>query len=216
MKRLTTILLSLFFVAAVPQLMAAPSPQFFQKDLHYKEIEGAKSSYQGGKVEVMELLWYGCQTCYVMQGNLESWVASAGSTINYRRIPAVVNDEMILLARAFYAAEVLGVMSKIHKPLFSAVHESRRKLLTEEAVAEFFDEQGVTKKDFTRALHSAYVNGKIRRSRIMSHRYGIQGAPTIIIDSKYLVDPSLVRSPDELIDVVDFLVNKVRTTVRAK
>jgi len=214
MKRLTIILLSLFFVATTQPLMAAPSSQLFQKDRHYKEIEGAKSSYQGDKVEVMELLWYGCQTCYVIQGNLESWVESAGSAIKYRRIPAVVNDEMILLARAFYAAEALGVMSQIHKPLFSAVHESKRQLLTEEAVAEFFDEQGVTKKDFTRALHSAYVNGKIRRSRIMSHRYGIQGAPTIIIDSKYLVDPSLVRSPEELIDVVDFLVNKVRTTVR--
>jgi len=107
-------------------------------------------------------------------------------------------------------------MSRIHKPLFSAVHESKRQLLTEEAVAEFFDEQGITKKDFTRALNSAYVNGKIRCSRIMSHRYGIQGAPTIIVDSKYLVDPSLVRSPEELIDVVDFLVTKVRTTARGE
>ncbi|VAW90442.1 hypothetical protein MNBD_GAMMA17-23 [hydrothermal vent metagenome] len=216
MKRLTTTVLSLFFVAITAQVTAAPSQQLFQKDLHYKEIDGAISSYQGDKVEVLELLWYGCQTCYVIQGDLENWVAGVGKAINYRRMPAVVEDNMMLLARAFYAAEVLGVMSKIDKPLFSAIHESRRQLLTEAAVAEFFVEQGVAEKDFTRALHSAYVNGKIRRSRIMSQRYGIQGAPSIIVDSKYLVDPSLVRSPEEFIDVVDFLVNKVRTTVRGK
>jgi len=216
MKRLTITILSLFFVAITAQVTAAPTQQFFQKGVHYKEVDGAQSSYQGEKVEVLELLWYGCQTCYVIQGGLENWVAGAGNTINYRRMPAVVHDNMMLLARAFYAAEVLGVMSKIHKPLFSAVHESRRQLVTETAVAEFFVEQGVAEKDFTRALNSAYVNGKIRRSRIMSQRYGIQGAPSIIVDSKYLVDPSLVRSPEEFIDVVGFLVNKVRTTVREK
>ncbi len=214
MKRLTIILLTLMFVSFNAQVIAAPLQQTFQKDRHYKEINGAQSTYQGEKVEVLELLWYGCQTCYVIQGGLENWVAGAGNAINYRRMPAVVHDNMMLLARAFYAAEVLGVMSKIDKPLFSAIHESRRQLVTEEAVAEFFAEQGVAEKDFTRALNSAYVNGKIRRSRIMSQRYGIQGAPSIIVDSQYLVDPSLVRSPEEFIDVVDFLVNKVRSTVR--
>ncbi len=216
MKRLTTILLTLIFVGLAAQVTAAPLQQSFQKDRHYKEINGAQSTYQGEKVEVLELLWYGCQTCYVIQEGLENWIAGNGKAINYRRMPAVVHDNMMLLARAFYAAEVLGVMSKIHKPLFSAIHESRRQLITEEAVADFFAEQGVAEKDFTRALNSAYVNGKIRRSRIMSRRYGIQGSPSIIVDGRYLVDPSLVRSPEEFIDVVDFLVHKVRATVKGK
>ncbi|PCI12688.1 MAG: hypothetical protein COB71_08560 [Thiotrichales bacterium] len=213
MKRLTTILLTLFFVGLTAQVNAAPLQQSFQKDRHYKEIEGAQSTYQGEKVEVLELLWYGCQTCYVIQEGLKDWQIGRGNAINYRRMPAVVQDNMMLLARAFYAAEVLGVMGKIDKALFSAIHESRRELVTEAAVAAFFAEQGIPEKDFTRALNSAYVNGKIRRSRIMSQRYGIQGAPSIIVDSRYLVDPSLVRSPAEFIDVVDFLVDKVRATV---
>jgi len=213
MKRLTIIFLSLFVISATAQLSAAPQ-RLFQKNVHYKEIEGATSSYQGEKIDVLELLWYGCQTCYAIQSDLEHWVEGAGSTINYRRMPAVVHDNMMLLARAFYAAEVLGVMGKTHKPLFAAIHESRRQFTTEEEVVEFFTEQGIAEKNFQRALHSAYVNGKIRRARIMSNRFGIQGAPSVIVDGKYLVDPSMVRSPREFIEVVGFLVNKVRTTVR--
>lgn len=214
MKRLTILFLSLFLVSAATQLSAAPQ-RLFQKDFHYKAIEGASSSYQGEQVDVLELLWYGCQTCYAIQPELEHWIDGAGSAISYRRMPAVVQDNMMLLARAFYAAEVLGVISRTHKPLFTAIHETRRQFSTEEDVAEFFTEHGVAEKDFQRAFNSAYVNGKIRRARIMSNRYGIQGAPSVIVDSQYLVDPSMVRSPQEFIEVINFLVNKVRTTVRS-
>ncbi len=231
MRRLTVIFLSLFTlsiisvsvqgslgVQAAPQRLPPKSEagHVFHKEVHYKEIEGGKSIYQGEQVDVLELLWYGCKTCYLIQDDLEQWVASAGKTITYRRMPAVTEDHMMLLARAFYTAEVLGVMAKTHKPLFAAIHESSRKLQSEQEVGEFFLEQGVAAKDFKRAMSSAYVNGKLRRARIMSQRYGIQGAPSIIIDGQYLVDPSMVRSPREFIEVVGFLVGKVRSTVRSR
>lgn len=219
MKRLTIIFMSLFSFSILSHVMAAPAQitpavqHLFQQDRHYKEIEGTTSSYQGAQVDVLELLWYGCQTCYLIQGELEQWVTGAGNTIAYRRMPAVTEDNMMLLARAFYTAEVLGLMSKIHKPLFAAIHESRRQLLSEQEVSDFFAEQGVAAKDFKSAMNSAYVNGKLRRARIMSNRFGIQGAPSVIVDGKYLVDPSMVRSPQEFVEVIDFLVRKVRTTV---
>lgn len=214
MKRLTILLLSLFYFSAIAQ--AAPEPQrMFQKNVHYKEINGATSSYRGGKVDVLELLWYGCPTCYMIQPNLEHWATSMGDAINYRRMPAVTNDDMLLLARAFYAAEVLGVMGRVHKRLFHAIHESRRQMMSESDVVEFFEEQGVEKKDFESALNSKYVNNKLQRAKAMASRLGIQGAPSIVVDGKYLVDPSMVRSPQEFVEVIDFLVNKVRTTVRS-
>ncbi len=215
MKRLTIIFLSLFFIAGLAQ--ASPHPQrLFQKDISYKEIEGATSNYQGGQVEVLELLWYGCQTCYLVQSAFEQWSASAGSTIKYQRMPAVTQDDMILLARTYYAAEVLNVLPKTHQPLFTAIHDARRKMQSETDVIEFFEEQGVAAKDFTQALNSNYVNGKLRRARIMSERFGIQGVPSVIVDGKYLVDASMVRSPAEFVEVIDYLVNKVKTTVRGE
>jgi len=221
MKRVTiipwglTVFLSLFFISTAVQA-APPSQIIFQKDVSYKEIEGARSSYQGGKVDVLEMLWYGCQTCYVIQADLEHWIDGAGQSISYRRMPAVTEDNMMLLARAFYAAEVLGVMNKTHKPLFAAIHESQRQMKTEADVVEFFEEQGVAAKDFKRALNSNYVSGKLRRAKMMSDRYGIHGAPSVIVDGKYLVDPSMVSSPRRFVEVIDFLVNKVRTTVRGE
>ncbi len=212
MKRVTIIFMSLFFISAIAQ--ATPPIQLYQKGVSYQEIAGAESTYQGDKVDVLEMLWYGCQSCYMIQGDLEQWVEGSAKVITYRRMPAVTDDNMILLARTFYAAEVLGVMDKVHKPLFTAIHDAKRQMTTEEQVGEFFEEQGVSSKDFFSALNSNYVNGKLRRARMMSSRYGIKGAPSVIVDGKYLVDPSMVTSPRQFVAVINFLVNKVRTTVR--
>lgn len=213
MKRLALLLLSLFCFSVVAQ--AAPVPQrMFQKGVHYVEISGVASTYSGGKVDVLELLWYGCPVCHMIQPDLEHWAGSMGSVITYRRMPAVTNDQMQLLARAFYAAEALGVMGKSHSRLFHAIHESRRQMTSERDLIEFFDELGVAQKDFERAMNSKYVNDKLRRAKSIANRFGIQGAPSIVVDGRYLVDPSMVRNPQEFVEVIDFLVNRVRTTVR--
>ncbi len=212
MKRLTTIFLSLFLMTTAVQVAA--SPIIFQEGVSYRAIKGASSTYQGGKVDVVEMLWYGCQTCYVMQPELEQWAKNAGQRIAYRKMPAVTEESMVLLARAYYAAEVLGVKERIHKPLFAAIHESRRQIASEADVIEFFEEQGVAAQDFERALNSHYVSGKLRRARMMSERYGINGAPSVIVDGQYLVDPSMVSSPRRFIEVIDFLVTRALTTKR--
>lgn len=196
----------LIFISLIDDIAAAP--QQFREGDHYQLIASPQVRAADNKVEVVEFLWYGCETCFVIQPNLERWKSAVNDVIDYQRIPAITNEGMILLARAYYTAEVLGIVEKVHQPLFEAIHKHRRQLNTEQALAEFFEEQGVGKKDFTQAFRSSYVAGKVRKSRTMAGQYGIVGAPTIVINGKYRVDSSMVTSPEELIAVIDFLVKK--------
>lgn len=158
------------------------------------------------QVEVVEFLWYGCETCFMIQDGIARWVASQGSKIKYVRLPAVTDAGMVLLARAFYAADALDAHASIDAPMFTAIHRYQRRFDSESSVVDFFSEHGVPRERAREAMRSGTTAAKVRHAQLMARRYGIRGAPTLIVAGKYRVDPSLVHSADELIDVVDFLV----------
>lgn len=188
---------------------AAPAPHSFIEGVHYQRIGSAQSLKRTDKIEVVEMFWYGCQTCYLLLEDIERWVSRNQNKIDYKRIPAITEEEMIFFARAFYAAEVLSVTEKIHKPFFKAIHQYRRRLNTEDSLAAFFFEHGVAKKDFIKAFRSSFVASKVRQSKLISKRFKIKGAPSVIIGGQYLLDSSMVRSPQQFIDVMAHLVRKV-------
>jgi thiol:disulfide interchange protein DsbA len=92
-------------------------PQVYREGVHYQLITPPLEHSHNGKVQVEEFLWYGCETCYVIQPDLARWIEKRKNSIEYHRIPAVTNDNMILMARAFYTAEALGIGEQMHQPL---------------------------------------------------------------------------------------------------
>lgn len=199
-------LLGLIFLCMAVPVFAAE----FQQGVHYQKIETGQAVNsavkKGQPVRVTEMFWYGCQTCFIIQADMQRWLQEQGLSVKYEAVPAVTDDNMLLLARVHYAAQALGVSDKLHQLLFRAIHQHRRKLDTEQAVQTFFAEQGVNAARFNKALNSRFVNSKIRRSQSLAQRYGIRGTPTIIINGRYRVDASMVNSAAQLVEVVAYLV----------
>ena len=180
----------------------------FRAGVHYQLVKPPQPTRGGERVEVVELLWFGCRTCFAVQPQLQRWRERNQAVIHYRRMPAVANEDMIFFARAFYAAQALGVLDTIHDDLYTAIHRQRRRLDDEQALSEFFAEHGVDPQAFRTAMRSTFTTRKVRQARIMSRRYGIRGAPSIIIDGRYRVDPGMVRDVGEMMAVLDFLLLK--------
>ena len=44
--------------------------------------------------------------------------------------------------------------------------------------------------------------------RNLGARYGIHGVPAIVVDGRFYTDPTRVKSPEELVMVVNFLVKQ--------
>ena len=180
----------------------------FRAGVHYQLVQPPQPTRGGERVEVVELLWFGCRTCFAIQPQLRRWRERNQAVIHYRRMPAVANEDMIFFARAFYAAQALGVLDTIHDDLYTAIHRQRRRLDDEQALSEFFAEHGVDPQAFRTAMRSTFTTRKVRQARIMSRRYGIRGAPSIIVDGRYRVDPGMVRDVGEMMAVLDFLLLK--------
>lgn len=190
---------------------SAAGPAGFIAGSNYKEIDPAQPVEAApGTVEVIEFMWYDCETCFVVEPTLQHWLKERGGTVTFRRVPAVVGGHMLYDARVFYTAEGLGVLDDITLPLYTAIHRYSRPLSTDEQMAAFFAEHGVERGRFLSAFRNSVTASKVRNAQVMSRNYDVAGAPTFVVAGKYRVDPTMVPNAEALLQVVGFLVDQER------
>ena len=178
---------------------------------HYEVITPAQPTSTGEKIEVIELFWYGCPHCYEFEPYIEKWLGSKAEYVEFVRLPAVFADSWMIHARAYYAAEQLGVLDTIHTSLFEALHLKKRNLFTEDALAMIFAEFGTTEEAFREAYNSFDVDTKTRQAVAATRSYGISGVPAIIVNGKYRSSVRAVGSYNNLLELVDYLADKENT-----
>ena len=182
----------------------------YQAGVDYALVSPAQpTGAPAGQVEVLELFWYGCPHCFEFEPLLDKWVKNKPAYVDFVHMPAVFpSNHWRPQARAFYTAQVLGVLDKVHEPMFHAMHDEQRRMATEDEIAPLFAKYGVSRDEFDKAWNSFAVEAKVRRARDMTARYGIEGVPAIIVNGKYRVGGRMARSFDRMLDIVSYLVKK--------
>jgi len=179
--------------------------------IEYKDVSPPVANQIDNKhIEVVELFWYGCPHCFHFEPYLLRWLKTKPKDVNFVRVPAVFNPSWKLSARAYYTAEMLGVLDKIHEPMFNAIHIKGEKLATADELADFFARHGVKKRAFYEAFNSFAVDTKVRRAVDLTQRYGIDGVPSMIVNGKYRTSGTQAGSLENMLQVVNFLIAKER------
>ena len=179
--------------------------------VEYRELSTPQPTDTAGKIEVIEFFWYGCPHCYNFEPVLESWVKKLPKDTQFRRVPAMFNDEYAQAARAYYALEAIGEVERLHKALFDAVHTgSRLRVGNEAALTEWLGKQGVDTKKFAAAYRSFSVEGKLKRAVQLTQSYKIEGVPSLAVNGKYVVNTDNITSFDQLVAVADYLIDQTR------
>ncbi len=174
----------------------------------YETISPAQPTHDPAKVEVIEFFWYGCPHCYDFEPLLNKWKETLPKNVEFIRQPAAFNDTWTKHAKAYYTADALGVVDKIHADFFDAVQKKGEELETEDQLAKFFVAHGVKEADFHEAYNSFPVDAKVRQSAAMATRYGITGVPAIIINGKYRTNGKLAGSHEKMIEVINQLIQQ--------
>lgn len=200
-------LLAMFFI--VP--LAAQAADTFKDGEHYERITPEVATQSDGKIEVVEVFWYGCHHCYSFEPAIKKWLKSKPDHVEFRRVPGVFARNWIPHARAYYTAEILGVLDAIHTPLFEAIHDEGRRIGDEDSLARFFAEHGVAEADFREAYNSFSVDTKTRQALVASKEYGISGVPSVIVNGRYRTSARLAGTYENLLKIVDALVDKEST-----
>ena len=164
----------------------------------------------GKKIEVVEFFWYGCPHCYNLEPLIESWSKKLPPDVEFRRIPAVFNERWAHDAAIYYTFEVLGVLPKLHRPFFDAIHRDRLRTDDPQAMTEWLQKHGVEPKKFFDTMKSFGVQSKTRRAAQLSVAYKIDGTPAMAVQGRYTVSADQGGSREGMLDTVSNLVNMVR------
>jgi thiol:disulfide interchange protein DsbA len=187
-------------------LSVSTNAQEFIEDVNYVRLGKPQAVQTGDKIEVLELFWYHCPHCFRLEPHLNRWQKNKADYIEYLRLPAILTNSWEFDARIFYTFEALGVTENMHKAYFDAIHEGRKRFVTEEQVAGWVGEFGIEQREFLDTFYNSfYVNSKVENARKLTGVYETDGVPTIIIDGKYRTKVSLAGGHDELIDLINYL-----------
>ncbi|MEM7465361.1 MAG: thiol:disulfide interchange protein DsbA/DsbL [Pseudomonadota bacterium] len=205
MRRLTALMLTLM---VSPLLMAAPDNYIEGK--HYERVSPAVQTETEAGIEVVEVFWYGCPHCFEFEPHVNSWKEDLADDVTFRRIPAIFNEKWVPHARAFFTAEILGVLEVIHPALFKALHEKRQRIFNEEALRQFFLDNGVSGDDFDNTYHSFAVDTKTRKAMAATRDYGITGVPALVVNGRFWTSARLTGDFEGMLKAVDHLADKER------
>jgi thiol:disulfide interchange protein DsbA len=161
-----------------------------------------------GKVEVVEMFNYICPACYSFDSQFHAWTARQPAYVRVTYVPAQFRPDFTVYAKAYYAADSLGIAGKTHEAVYKAVHldhalPGEGQSIDPQKIAEFYAKYGVTAKQFTDAMNSFGVAGKMNKANQFAMRSQIEGTPTVIVNGKYRVKG---RSWDDMLRITDHLI----------
>lgn len=187
-----------------------------EKGQGYETITPAQPTQNPEKVEVIEFFWYGCPHCYHFEPFLHKWEQSLPDYVNFIRQPAIFSALWAKHAKAYFTAEALGIVDKVHADFFDAIQNKKQKLETEDQLAKFFVAHGVDETKFHDAYNSFMVDTKMRQAKMMGPQYKITGVPAIIVNGKYLVTGRLAGSHEKMIETMNKLIEQEKAKLPKK
>ena len=177
----------------------------------YVELDSPVPVSQPGKVEVVELFWYGCPHCYEFESTLNPWVKQLPDDVKFVHIPAMFGGVWDLHGQMYITLESMGVEQQVRQAIFNKLHADPRSLSNADDMAEFLASQGIDKGKFLSTFNSFAVKGQMAKAKQLAIAYQIKGVPVLIVGGKYRFDVGSSGGPQQTLDVADFLIQKERS-----
>jgi len=174
--------------------------------VNYRTLKPAvPTSVAPGKVEVVEVFWYACGHCYLLEPKIEAWERKGKpANVELVRMPAVWNDLLKMHARLFYTIDVLR-RPELQGEVFREINVRGNRLDTPEKIEAFVVSRGVSKADFQKTFSGFAVESKLARAVDLNKRYRIASTPTVIVNGKYVTDAGMAGGEDKLFEVINAL-----------
>ncbi|MEY3814029.1 MAG: hypothetical protein RJA18_494 [Pseudomonadota bacterium] len=204
-------LFSIFLlIFSANQLVLAQTPIKVEEGFDYRVLPITQPIDAKGKVEVIEFFWYGCPHCYEFEPELKGWIKRQNKDVVFKKVPIAFREELMPHSQLFYALETLGKGDALNDKVMFAMHRENKRLLNENEIADWVAAQGVDRNAFLAAYRSFAVLSKARAANQLGNAYRIDGVPTVAVQGKYITSPSIAGSRAKAVNIMDFLVNKVR------
>lgn len=196
----------LLSAAALPLLNTTAQALTAGQD--YALVQPPLTTLDPKRVEVLEFFWYGCPHCFALEPDINAWLKTLPKYAYFRRVPAIFpqTPHWAPLAKAYYAAEMLGLSEKLHGDIFNAIHLSGQNLNDKDTLLNFVQKLGVNRKQFSMALDSPEVQTRVTQAQALSVAAHIQGVPSLVVDGRYQTSVTQTGTPEKLFSTLNELI----------
>lgn len=193
----------------MPEPAASTAGSRFQEGVHYRELKPAQAkSTATEKAEVIEFFWYGCPHCFDFEPYITDWAdARNPEDATFVRIHATWRPQIRPHARAYFAADELGVLDRLHQTIFDAIHVDGQALGSEDELAEFFSKHGIDDDEFRDVYNSPEIDARMEHAQELAQRYGVTNVPTVVVNGRYVSSSGMAGGHENLIAVVRELLS---------
>ena len=145
-------------------------PGKWRPGVNYVQFEPPQPTRMvAGKVEVIEVFWYGCPHCFALEPSLDNWKQQKPANVEFERVPVMWGQMQQQHARLYYILIALG-RSDLHDTVFNAIHRQGNRLFAEtdeearDLQRTFLMDHGVSAKKFDEAYDSKQVADNLARA----------------------------------------------------
>jgi protein dithiol oxidoreductase (disulfide-forming) len=219
---MTRLIAAFLLFALLPP--AAPAASWSEGVQYLRLTPPQQTTVPSGKVEVMEVFSYGCPACNAFQPVMDKLRRSLPANAQLVYLPAAFNpaEDWPMFQRAFLAAQALGIAERTHQAMFDAVWKTGELAITvpgsnrlkeplpsiADAARLYARVAGVTPQQFLAMANSFSIDSKMRAADAQILAMHVDSTPTLIVNGKYRVIRDELKSNDELIELVKYLVAK--------
>jgi thiol:disulfide interchange protein DsbA len=192
---------------------------------NYFLIEPAQPTSHPGKIEVTEVFSYGCPACNAFHSTANQIAASLPANAVMTYLPASFNppENWVMLQRAYFTAQALGVAEKGNDAMYDAVWKTRElsamnpagtglkpasALPTIADAAKVYAPFGVDPKEFEAVAASFATNLKMKRADERVKALGIEQTPTMVVNGKYRYTVGSAGGYAQTVELTRWLVAK--------
>jgi thiol:disulfide interchange protein DsbA len=202
--------------AALERLAAMPADQQlpggkWKAGVNYMPLVPAQpTNVAPGKVEVVEVFWFGCPHCGALEPFIQSWMKNKPEYVEFVRVPVMWGPVHRAHAKLFYLLRALN-RTDLDQKVFDTIHKDGNMLVsndeqvTRKMQLDFFKANGVSAEDFNKAWDSFTVASGLQRAEQLTERYKVNGVPLIVINGKYTTDAGQAGGPGQLLQLINDL-----------
>ncbi|MGH8363430.1 MAG: thiol:disulfide interchange protein DsbA/DsbL, partial [Gammaproteobacteria bacterium] len=154
--------------------------------------------------------------CFALEPYLEAWQKSLPANVVLTRVPATLNPQRDVAARAYYVAVQLGIADQANALIYAAMHVQHLGLGTQSDYQRLFTGQlGISAQQFNATWNSLQVDARLSQAKVLAQRYGVTNLPALIVDGKWLTGAGYHLSSAQIMPAVSWLVQQDRAALPA-
>lgn len=197
-------------------LLLFPSAQNYAIEFtegdYYVVLDNEKSN----KKQVTEYFSFYCPACFKQEPFMNELKRALPSDAIFKKnhvdgMPGRDTKVEHALSKALVTAKKLGVEDKMVAAIFNYIHLSKARFNQDRDIRNLFLINGVEAENFDRAYESFAVDMQAKRMKRQTQKLrnqGFRSVPTLVVNNKYKPVTDKIRSTEEYINLINYLLNK--------